>query len=170
MFFIEIFIISIIIILFLFQRISIRIIYKKETEIKIYFLFFTLRFYPQRKIKNNFKKKVKRTKNLIKNRQKVKNYLNRFLKKTNITLYALNTKIKEDRPDETAIKAENRKIFLSVIFSFLLEKVNKITSFDRTYIIPKNSDIPSFDISLDFTLFNLIFSLLSYKKERSVIE
>ena len=92
------------------------------------------------------------------------------MKKTNITLYALNTKIKEDRPDETAIKAENRKIFLSVIFSFLLEKVNKITSFDRTYIIPKNSDIPSFDISLDFTLFNLIFSLLSYKKERSVIE
>ena len=158
--------ISLILILFILQPITVRIKRALDTEIYIYFLFFTLILYPERRKLNKKKQNSnKRKKKKGGGALPFFRALRYALRRSEITLYRLKPNYTTDAPSKDALTSEyvtyGVYILITVLSAYSREQ--KLTYADEP---SDKEDSTTLDISFDLSLIDLVFTALIYRKNK----
>ncbi len=142
--------------IFIYQSISIRILYLDELIFEFYIIFFVFRIRPSRKNK----KKKRKLGHYLKSIIPLKKSLEFMLSGANITVYHIDVKLNTENPSFTVIQSQTIFSFISFILAYITMKAKTITYQNSDFYSSKNliddKFAPTIDISLD-TSFSVFF-------------
>ena len=151
----------------LIQSVRVRLCFYDEAVIDFDFFFFKLLLYPTRRGKRKKKKRKNFRKSLAKNIKRAaafKGSLDYILKKSRLTVHALEIPINESDPARYAIRAQNISSLINITLTYLYLKLGTLRSEDDIFLYAneKEQGKTKIDATLDTTLSVALVSFFKY--------
>ncbi len=150
-------ILLLILVLLIYQQISLRITYTDEFIIELEFLVFVLCFYPSR----NKKKRRSKIKKSFRKINSAKNALAFLLARSDIYIHEINLEVNTPSPSDSVLYTQGIYSVISFIMTYISLKARSVISDDSVFVSEKeasNYKKPTIDISVKTSLSSAILT------------